>query len=272
MTIQLLVSVRNAQEAVIAADSGADIVDVKEPDRGSLGFAGAATVRDVVDAVADRMPVSAALGECLDWSMENRDMNALRFDGMEQSLSFVKMGLARLHSTAAGNEWVSRWIENRAEFDSCLRSETVVGSADNSRSAAQPMAAASCDIGSQRRGPDWVAVAYADHERAGAPPWREVLEAAQSSGCAFLLIDTYGKDGSNTLDWLSQSELVNVRQHCRRSQLSFALAGQLNQAHLPTIRLIQPDILAVRGAVCDGLDRCSTVSAEKVGQLKTALH
>ena len=54
MTIQLLVSVRNAEEAVQAADSGADIIDVKEPEFGSLGFAGGATIREVVDAVAGR--------------------------------------------------------------------------------------------------------------------------------------------------------------------------------------------------------------------------
>lgn len=72
MTIQLLVSVRNAEEAVQAADSGADIIDVKEPEFGSLGFAGGATIREVVDAVAGRIPVSAALGECLDWTTEYR--------------------------------------------------------------------------------------------------------------------------------------------------------------------------------------------------------
>jgi len=117
-----------------------------------------------------------------------------------------------------------------------------------------------------------VAVAYADHERAGSPPWREVLDSAQSSNCEILLIDTHGKDGLSTLDWLSESELVDIRQRCHHSQLSFALAGQLNRTHLPIIKRIQPDVFAVRGAVCDGLDRCSTVSVDKVRALKMACN
>jgi (5-formylfuran-3-yl)methyl phosphate synthase len=272
MTIQLLVSVRNAQEALQAADSGADIIDVKEPDFGSLGFAGAATIRDVVDAVAGRIPVSAALGECLDWPTENRDRRASRFEGMGHSLAFVKLGLAALLPAAAGGTWVDQWTGIRREFDACVLSQTVVGCRGDAGSEVQPPGAGPYDVEGSERGPDWVAVAYADHERAGAPPWREVLEAAESSRCAFLLIDTHGKDGSSTLDWLSESELVNVRQHCRRNQLSFALAGQLNQTHLPIVRRIQPDVFAVRGAVCDELDRCSTVSARKVRSLKTALQ
>jgi uncharacterized protein (UPF0264 family) len=272
MTIQLLVSVRNAEEAVQAADSGADIIDVKEPEFGSLGFAGAATIREVVDAVAGRIPVSAALGECLDWTTEHRDRRAPRFEGMEQSLAFVKLGLAGLHRPASAGTWVDTWTGIRREFDTCLLNQTIVGRRGLRRSEAQPTAARPYSVEGGERGPHWVAVAYADHERAGAPPWREVLEAAESSCCVFLLIDTYGKDGSSTLDWLSESALVNIQQHCRRNQLSFALAGQLNQTHLPIVRRIQPDVFAVRGAVCDELDRCSTVSARKVRILKTALQ
>ncbi len=272
MTIQLLVSVRNAQEAVDAADSGADIIDVKEPEFGSLGFAGAAAIRDVVDAVAGRIPVSAALGECLDWPTETKDRRALRFEGMEHSLAFVKLGLAGLLPAVAGGAWVDEWRGIRRDFDACVLSPTVVGCHGGARPEIEPEAEGPCAVEGSARGPDWVAVAYADHERAGAPPWRDVLEAAEASRCAFLLIDTHGKDGSSTLDWLSDSELVNVRQHCRRNRLSFALAGQLNQTHLPTVKRIQPDVFAVRGAVCDELNRCSTVSAGKVRALKTALQ
>ncbi|MFM7835691.1 MAG: (5-formylfuran-3-yl)methyl phosphate synthase, partial [Planctomycetaceae bacterium] len=37
MTVRLLVSVRSADEAVVAATGGADIIDIKEPRHGSLG-------------------------------------------------------------------------------------------------------------------------------------------------------------------------------------------------------------------------------------------
>ena len=40
MMAKLLVSVRSADEAEVALEGGADIIDVKEPLHGSLGWAG----------------------------------------------------------------------------------------------------------------------------------------------------------------------------------------------------------------------------------------
>jgi uncharacterized protein (UPF0264 family) len=60
---QLLVSVRNAAEAAVALAAGADLIDVKEPARGPLGRADDETIAAVVQCVAGRRPVSAALGE-----------------------------------------------------------------------------------------------------------------------------------------------------------------------------------------------------------------
>ena len=61
--MRLLVSVVDAAEARIAADAGADIIDVKDPSRGALGEAAPATVRAVRDATPAHLPVSAALGD-----------------------------------------------------------------------------------------------------------------------------------------------------------------------------------------------------------------
>lgn len=60
---ELLVSVRDASEAAAAAAGGAHWVDVKEPNRGSLGRPEAATIWQVVKQLAGRVPVSVALGE-----------------------------------------------------------------------------------------------------------------------------------------------------------------------------------------------------------------
>ena len=64
---RLLVSVRDASEALAALAGGADIIDVKEPTRGSLGMADGDAVAGVVEAVGERVPVSAALGELCEW-------------------------------------------------------------------------------------------------------------------------------------------------------------------------------------------------------------
>ena len=63
----LLVSVRSPEEAEAALAGGADLIDVKEPARGSLGRADDATIAAVVHAVTGRRMVSAALGELRDF-------------------------------------------------------------------------------------------------------------------------------------------------------------------------------------------------------------
>ena len=47
----LLVSVRNVTEALTALEAGADVIDVKEPTRGSLGAADSATLAAIAQAV-----------------------------------------------------------------------------------------------------------------------------------------------------------------------------------------------------------------------------
>ncbi len=84
----LLVSVRSAEEVQAALAGGADLIDVKEPARGPLAPAEAEVVSAVIEAVAGRVPVSAALGE---WTA-----NALTEAHwhLELKLDYVKWGLA----------------------------------------------------------------------------------------------------------------------------------------------------------------------------------
>jgi len=81
---KLLISVRSADEAMIALDNGADWIDIKEPSRGSLGMATTATMSAVVAAVAGRVPVSAALGELIEQPM---------IAALPKGISHAKVGL-----------------------------------------------------------------------------------------------------------------------------------------------------------------------------------
>jgi uncharacterized protein (UPF0264 family) len=103
----LLVSVRSAEEADAALSGGADLIDVKEPARGPLGVAEAEVVAAVVDRVAGRVPVSAALGE---WSP-----NAITEAHwhLELKLDYVKWGLAG-YSPSPG--WGEDLLDTRREL------------------------------------------------------------------------------------------------------------------------------------------------------------
>ena len=63
---KLLVSVRNVDEALIAASGGADFIDLKEPRAGALGGLPLVTLREVVAAlraVGSKLPISATIGD-----------------------------------------------------------------------------------------------------------------------------------------------------------------------------------------------------------------
>src|SRR5262245_14847126 len=82
---RLLVSVRSAAAAEIALASGAAVIDVKGPARGALGRADDHVIRDVVQCVAGRAPVSAALGELRDLTTDL---------SIPSGIAFIKLGLA----------------------------------------------------------------------------------------------------------------------------------------------------------------------------------
>jgi uncharacterized protein (UPF0264 family) len=82
--MELLVSVRSASEALAALEGGAALIDVKEPANGPLGRAEERTIAAVIQAVAGRRPVSAAMGELL------QDPAPYAGGG----LAFLKWGLA----------------------------------------------------------------------------------------------------------------------------------------------------------------------------------
>lgn len=60
---KLLASVTDVGEAMLALESGADIIDLKNPAQGALGALPLDTIRQAVRAVDGRRPVSATIGD-----------------------------------------------------------------------------------------------------------------------------------------------------------------------------------------------------------------
>ncbi|KNZ33074.1 MAG: hypothetical protein AD742_08785 [Methylibium sp. NZG] len=64
--MRLLVSVRSIDEGLLAADGGADFIDLKEPSAGALGGLPVETIRAIVEALRARgcaLPISATIGD-----------------------------------------------------------------------------------------------------------------------------------------------------------------------------------------------------------------
>ncbi len=101
-------------------------------------------------------------------------------------------------------------------------------------------------------GRESVAAAYADWRRAGAPSPDAVCAFACDNGWGAFLLDTWGKDGSTLLDWLSLPEIERLCGRCRAAGVPVALAGSLGPEHVEALFPLRPDWFAVRGAVCEG--------------------
>jgi uncharacterized protein (UPF0264 family) len=221
---RLLVSVRDADEARDALDAGADLIDVKEPARGSLGAADPDQIAAVLQAVSGRVPVSAALGELLESSRHTPSAVRSNSDRVGQGLPcpastgvglhYAKLGLAGCSSLP---DWPQRW------------------------SAALKRLPAG--IGA-------VAVVYADWRLAQSPQPRQVLAEAVRLGCQALLVDTFDKSRGPLLEHWPLSDLAPFVAEVRQQGLAAVLGGSLGAAEISALLPLAPDYVAVRGAVC----------------------
>lgn len=225
--VGLLVSVRNAAEALAALDGGADVIDVKEPSRGPLGAADAAVVLDVVRTVAVRAPVSVALGELIESPNPGPGWPGYVIPG---GVSHFKIGLAGCGSIG---EWYGEW-------------QRVVQSLAGS---ARP-----------------VAVVYADWRAAGAIEPVNVVEAAVGLGCPVILVDTWDKSAGTLFDHWTHAELRKFIASIREQRMIAVLAGSLSLRNVREAAALGPDYIAVRGAACDA-GRSGVVSRERVRAL-----
>jgi (5-formylfuran-3-yl)methyl phosphate synthase len=210
--LQLLVSVRDESEAADALAGGANWIDFKEPWLGSLGAVSADVAEQMTHMVRGRCPLSAALGELSDWPQAN----------VQQLLAIAEIRVVKLGLRGCADvvHWQAQW-----------------------RSAFETAHAA---------GKQLAAVIYADWQAAAAPAPAEVLQLALDVGCRYLLIDTYHKQNESSVDILSWAELARVLHISRQGGMTTVLAGNLKIANLLQVAELPVEMVAVRGAVCQG--------------------
>jgi hypothetical protein len=209
-------------EARSIVDCGVDILDVKEPSRGSLGRADAEVIQQITASLGGRMPVSAAMGELVHF--------VLRDDPVPSGVTYVKLGLEQASWLS---DWQTTW--NRAI----------------------------------KRIPEHiqrVSVAYADWENAIAPPPEDVLGHAIRSGSRVFLIDTFAKTLNTLTSALDMASIASFIAKAHDYGVTVALAGSLCRDDIVRLLPYGPDLIAVRGAVCDK-GRRSKVVPQKVRDL-----
>jgi uncharacterized protein (UPF0264 family) len=253
---QLLVSVRNTQEAQQAVAGGTDWIDLKAPQQGPLGPVDIKTAREVAEVFSTSHPLSAAAGELLDWQSQSKRQSQGKRIAQEVRPSLIKpkidnsghhlMGIPGIRLLKLGlagcdssPHWRDQWCGIQAEV--------------------------------QQAGKQLVAVAYADWKKAAAPHPKQILEHASSHGCETLLIDTYCKSKGTVLDCLCLRDLTSLLECAHKGALRTVLAGSLSINSLSQLIALPVSLIAVRGAVCTG-GRNGTLQKDRIKQFRHALR
>lgn len=231
--MKLLISVRDEDEAAIAVAGGADIVDIKNPDEGSLGAQEPGVIRAIARTIPPHVEVSASIGDAPNLP------GTVALAGLGAALCgvrFVKVGLLGTRTPAE----TARLLEALRDALSLARGRVGL-----------------------------VACAYADADRVGSldPVLLPAVAAPFVEGC---MIDTAIKDGRGLFDSLSDAAIDRFVTGCRERGLIPALAGSVRREDLDRIAGHGADIVGIRGAACVS-GRSSPLSLKKVRALTRSL-
>lgn len=236
---QLLVSVRNAEEAMIVSRYPVGILDVKEPNRGALGAPDPLTLRQISQVVSNDQTLSFAAGELSQWirSGDASSVAALSrpYEEVLRDFRYIKVGLAGMR---CHKDWRRQW-------------QSFFRSTSQSTSA--------------------VMVAYFDHDACQAPnPECLIAFAATQENCFTILFDTYGKS-QNLFAYATQEELATLVRNANCNGLQTVVAGSVDQSCLADVIAVNPDFIGVRGAVCRN-GRTTQVDGSLVSELASNLQ
>jgi (5-formylfuran-3-yl)methyl phosphate synthase len=234
--MQVLGSPISLAEAKVLYEGGIDVIDIKNVKEGSLGANFPWIIREVVQAFPPRpgLRFSATLGD-LPYKPGTAALAAL--GAAVSGVDYVKAGLHGVHTYAEAKAMM----------------QAVVQACKGHRAAITVVAAG-----------------YADYRRFGGLPTGELVAAARDAGADLVMVDTAIKDGTTLFDALSLEEIDGFVQAARAAGLQVALAGSIQQAHLPVLKQLQPDVVGVRGALCEQGDRTTGITLGRVQEFMQA--
>ena len=109
-----------------------------------------------------------------------------------------------------------------------------------------------------------VASGYADYKRFDGLNTSDLVQAGRDAECDVVMVDTAMKDGKTLFDVLTYNEIEDFVGMAKDASLLVALAGSIKAHHADQLIKLDPDIIGVRGAVCESTtDRKSKISPEK---------
>ena len=231
---QLLISVKNVAEALVALEVGVDIIDLKDPSVGALGALSVHETTQIVLAIMERKTIglnvpnltliSATVGE------QHSDLINLTLDIQAKHV----LGVDIIKIAVSG-------LFNTEDFSSQMQSLT-------------------------RCGIKLVAVFFADEQIDLA-----LLVTLKKIGFFGAMLDTKTKQ-QNLLQVQTTSGLQMFTQICHENDLQSGLAGSLQTQHIEKLIQFNPIYMGFRGGACESLTRENDLCRAKVIQIKELLR
>ena len=228
--MKLLISPVDKEEAIIASNGGADIVDVKNPKEGSLGANFPWIIKEIKEAVNGRQPISATIG---DFNFKPGTASLAAFGAAVAGADYIKVGLYDIQTREQALELLTKITRAVKDYDATKKI---------------------------------VASGYSDYERINSISPLLLPEVAAEAGVDVVMVDTAIKDGKSTFEFMDEKKLKKFTDLAHEYGLENAIAGSLRFEDLPTLERISPDIIGVRGMVCGG-DRRTAIQQELVEKL-----
>jgi (5-formylfuran-3-yl)methyl phosphate synthase len=229
MTMRIMISVVSADEAREAMLGGAEILDVKNPEEGSLGAQFPRIIQEVKNIASGKVEISAAIGD-----LPNLPGTA---------------ALAALGAAFCGAGYVKAGLYGpRSEAEAIALLREVKHAVEQFGSLV-------------------IAAGYADFNRSGTMDPECLPRVAAMAGVKGCLLDTYIKDDKSLFHFLDPQALWRLAQRAHEAGLLFGLAGGLCQQDLPVVRDLGADVVGFRTAVCRGNKRNGALDLERVRRL-----
>ena len=227
---QLLISVTSIDEAQIALEHGADLIDLKDPSQGALGALPLDTIAKVVSVVKSS---SNSAGKLISATIGDLPMKPQLIVEQVKRLATTEVDLIKIGFFADK--------DRSGDYASCLAALT-------------PLA---------KTGLKLVAVLFAEFKYANS-----LIFSIKEAGFYGVMLDTAIKNGATFLDHFTDQEVNLLSENVTKHNLLFGLAGSLTIQHLDKVKQFNPSYMGFRGGVCVDNQRKSMLDSVKMAAIR----
>jgi uncharacterized protein (UPF0264 family) len=230
--VKLLISPQNPKDAIEAIAGGADIIDVKNPQEGSLGANFPWVIHEIKQLVPKDVELSCTLGEAPNLP---GSITLAAYGAASLGVNYVKVGLSGVQTVQKAVSLLENVVHAVKMCDSKIKV---------------------------------VAAGYGDYLNVDSIDPHLVVEAAFVAKVDVVMLDTAIKDGKTLFDFQSRHQLEAFINAVHSHGLAVALAGSLQGSDLSAVKCLGADFVGVRGAACQNNNRdTGNISRERVKEL-----